>query len=103
MNNLIMWAPQMPVKQITAEVKKMLKGSDWKTAREVQALGKVGQRKAEVTGMKDYVKVLKQTTLRAERRMGEILRDMEKAKGGKPYQKSTGSLKEPVRFTKVDS
>ncbi len=81
MKSLVAWTPQVPVKQITTEVKKMLKGSDWKTAREVQALGKVGQRKAEVTGIKDYIKVLKQTALRAERRMGEILRDMEKYKG----------------------
>lgn len=88
MKDLVAWTPRVPAEQIDAECKKMLIDADWKTARKVEAMGKVGQRMAAVLDMKDHVKVLKRSAVRAERRMGELLRDMEKAKAGRKKNRS---------------
>jgi len=45
------------------------------------------------------MKALKQAKLWAERKIGELLIVMEKAKGGQPYQKSTGRASRIVRFS----
>jgi hypothetical protein len=92
----------VPTEQIDAECKKMLIGADWETARKIEAMGKVGQRMAAVLDMKDHVKVLKRSAVRAERRMGELLRDMEKARGGEQYHRTTGIQKGPVVPTYAD-
>ncbi len=45
----------------------------------------------------DHINRVTEIKLRAERRAGELLQEMEKAKGGQPYQeKSTGCTMQPV-------
>lgn len=49
----------------------------------------------------DVVNKAVEFKVRAERRLGELLKTTQKAKGGQPYQKdSTGSAKEPVETLK---
>jgi len=45
----------------------------------------------------EAVRYAQSYALMAERKMGEMLKATERAKGGQPYQKSTGNTSEPVR------